>query len=84
MKEVRKKIYPQFFEDVKKGNKKFELRKDVDNIEIGDKLILEEYVYTGNIDTSFYTGRVITKKVHYVLRNASYFGLMPGYCIIGF
>ncbi len=84
MKEVRKKIYPQFFDDVKKGKKKFELRKDEDNIEIGDKLILEEYVYTGDIYTSFYTGRVIAKKVRYVLRNASYFGLMPGYCIIGF
>ena len=84
MKQVKKKIHPQYFEEVKRGNKRFELRKDDDNIEIGDKLILEEYVYTGDNSTSYYTGRVITKKVRYVLRNVPEYGLLSGYCIIGF
>ena len=84
MKEVRKKIHPQYFEEVKRGNKRFELRKDDDSIVKGDKLILEEFVYTGDVSTSYYTGRVITKEVRYVLRNVPDYGLMNGHCIIGF
>ena len=84
MKEVIKKIYPIYFKDVKRGKKRFELRKDDDCIEIGDKLILKEYVYTGDISTSYFTGRILIKKVRYVLRNAPEYGLMIGYCIIGF
>lgn len=74
---VEKKIMPEFFDEVIKGNKKIEIRKDEDSIKTGDVLQLKEW------NGSDYTGRQVTKKVTYVLRNVQEFGLMEGYCIIG-
>lgn len=83
MKEIRKKILTEYFKEVKNGNKNFELRKDEDNIQVGDELVLEEWT-GGDIFTAVYTGMVIRKTVKYVLRNVPEYGLMDGYCIIGF
>ena len=50
MKAVRKKILPCYFEDVKTRKKNFEIRRDEDDIQPGDNLILCEYTqehYTG-------------------------------------
>lgn len=44
MKEIWKKIDPEFFKDVVKGIKDFEIRKDEDDIQPGDILVLEEYI----------------------------------------
>lgn len=74
-KTIEKKILPQYFEEVIKGNKTFELRKDENNIQVGDRLVLREY------DNGF-TGRYCEKLVTYVLRNVKEYGLMDGYCII--
>lgn len=74
---VYKKILPIYFEEVHKGNKDFELRKDEDNIQVGDRLVLNEYF------EGCYTGQYIAKDVKYVLRNCPQYGLMEGYCIIG-
>lgn len=74
---VYKKILPQYFDDVRNGHKDFELRKDEDDIQVGDKLVLNEF------DGTNYTGQYIAKDVKYVLRNCSQYGLMDGYCIIG-
>lgn len=82
MKEVSKKILEKYFEDVKKGIKTFEVRKDEDDIQVGDILILEEWK-EGDIFTSGYTGRCIRKRVKYVLRDIPQYGLQEGYCIIG-
>lgn len=76
MKTVRKKILPEYFEAVQENRKKFELRKDEDNIQAGDELILEEW-------NGEYTGRYTNRKVTYVLRNVPEYGLNDGYCIIG-
>lgn len=76
MKTVRKKILPEYFEAVQENRKKFELRKDEDNIQVGDELILEEW-------NGEYTGRYTNRKVTYVLRNVPEYGLNDGYCIIG-
>lgn len=73
---VRKKILPQYFNDVAIGMKHFELRKDEDNIQVGDTLVLCEW-------DGDYTGMEITRYVTYVLRNVPEYGLMEGYCIIG-
>ena len=73
---VRKKILPEYFEAVQENRKKFELRKDEDNIQVGDELILEEW-------NGEYTGRYTNRKVTYVLRNVPEYGLNDGYCIIG-
>lgn len=65
------------------------MRKDVDNISIGDILILAEYLGLEDTDpyTSFkeierFTGKFLIREVKYILRN--YEGLQPNYCIIGF
>lgn len=80
MKEVYKKTLPQYFQAVWNGDKNFELRKDEDNIQVGDELVLEEW----NPKTKLFTGRLMKKTVTYVLRNVPEYGLMDGYCIIGF
>lgn len=63
MKQVRKKILPQF-KDVCAENKHFELRKDEDDIQVGDELVLEEWE-----PDKGYTGEVALRHVTYVLRN---------------
>lgn len=51
MKQIRKKILPKYFNEVWIGNKSLELRKDEDDVQVGDELILDEYSpeygYTG-------------------------------------
>ena len=76
MKTVRKKILPEYFDAVQEYRKNFELRKDEDNIQVGDELILEEW-------NGEYTGNYTWRKVTYVLRNVPEYGLKDGYCIIG-
>lgn len=76
MKAVRKKILPEYFQAVRAREKNFEIRVDEDNIEVGDLLVLEEW-------DGYYTGEGVRRYVKYVLRNAEEYGLMPGYCIIG-
>lgn len=76
--EVDKKILPEFFEAVRSKRKTFELRKDEDNIQVGDVLVLREW----NAIEGF-TGHAVRRIVTYVLRDAEEYGLMPGYCIIG-
>lgn len=78
MKVVRKKTLPEYFRAVRAREKNFELRKDEDDIQVGDLLILEEWnEWTG------YTGNGVRRYVKYVLRDTPEYGLMEGYCIIG-
>lgn len=79
MKQIRKKILPKYFKEIFTENKRFELRKDEDDVQVGDELILEEWEpETG------YTGVTEKRIVTCVLRNVPEYGLMDGYCIIGF
>lgn len=57
--EIKKKIWPEYFELIEKGEKKFELRLADFDVNKGDTLILEEY----DPKTKSYTGRKITKTV---------------------
>lgn len=73
------KILPQYYNDVKEGKKKFELRKDDRNYQEGDLVVLKEF------DGTNYTGRSINfKPIKYVLRDCPEYGLKEGFCIIGF
>ena len=72
MKTVEKKILPKHFQAVREEKKNFELRKDEDDVQPGDVLILMEW------ENGEYTGRI-----RYVLRDVPEYGLMPGYCIMG-
>lgn len=76
MKVVRKKIQPEYFLAVRAREKNFELLKDEDDIQVGDLLILEEW-------DGYYTGAGVRRYVKYVLRNTPEYGLLEGYCIIG-
>lgn len=84
MQRIDYKILPEYFDEIIKGNKRFELRKDDRNIQPGDGIFLHEWNNTGNPRTSGFTGRYLYITVTYVLRNVPEYGLMPGYCIIGF
>lgn len=61
---IKKKIWPEYFEEVASGNKKYELRLNDFSIVEGDILVLEEW----NPKTKEYTGRVVEKKVGFVGR----------------
>ena len=68
---IKKKIHPEYFEMVKSGKKKFELRLADFDISEGDTLILEEW----NPETKEYTGKKLEKKVGYILKfNLDKFG----------
>jgi ASC-1-like (ASCH) protein len=59
---IKKKIWPEYFEAVASGKKKYELRLNDFDVEEGDTLILEEW----NPKTKNYTGRSIERKVTFV------------------
>ncbi len=63
MKIIKKKTWPEYFELVLAGKKRFDLRVADFDIEEGDILVLEEW----NPQTKEYTGRKIEKKVDYIL-----------------
>lgn len=78
MKKVCKKILPEYFKQVVKGNKNFEIRKDEDGFQVDDIIVLREF------DGRDYTGNYISKRITYVLRNIQEYGLDDGYVIISF
>lgn len=59
---IKKKIWPEYFDLVASGKKKFEMRLNDFEVNEGDTLILEEW----DPKTKEYTGRTIAKKVGYV------------------
>jgi hypothetical protein len=61
---IEKKIWPEYFQKIKDGTKKFELRLANFPVKEGDKLILKEWAP----DTEQYTGRELEKTVSYVLK----------------
>ena len=72
------KILPEYFNEVQSLNKQFELRKDDRGYQVGDWILLEEY------ENGEYTGRQAGYfRISYILRNCPEYGLMDGYCIIG-
>ena len=72
------KCRSDFFNDIWRLQKTFELRRDDRNFQVGDWVLLREIkIGIG------YTGRKINARIRYVLRNAEEFGLQPGHCIFG-
>lgn len=64
MVEIRKKVWPKYFERVFSGEKKIELRIADFESKPGDVLVLEEW----DPETKIYTGRKIRKKISYVMK----------------
>ncbi len=61
---IKKKIWPELFNLIASGKKKFELRLNDFDIKEGDTLILEEW----DPNTKQYTGRTIERTIDYVLK----------------
>lgn len=69
------KIMPVYFDPVRRGDKRFEIRQNDRDFHEGDILRLKEW------DGEKYTGRVIDALVRYILYDWPA-GLKDGYCIM--
>lgn len=70
------KTETEYYQAIEKGLKKFELRQNDRNFQIGDMIYLEETV------NGAYTGRKIAPmEIKYILFGGN-FGLEEGYCIM--
>lgn len=74
--QIEKKVLPEYYKEIRTHRKMFEIRKDEDNVQAGDILVLREW------DGEKYTGGKTRREVTYVLRNVPQYGLMDGYCIM--
>lgn len=73
------KILPLYYEEVKAGNKNFELRKNDRDYMKGDTIRLRAW------DGEKYLDRApLERTVKFVLMDCPEYGLMDGYCILGF
>lgn len=61
---IEKKIWPEFFDKISSGEKKFELRLADWECVPGDILVLREW----DPEKKDYSGRVLEKEVSYVLK----------------
>lgn len=81
------KTDPEVFDDVVKGVKTFEIRKDDRGFKVGDSLHLRRTRYSGNDmkngNPLEYTGESYTVVVTYILRGPIY-GLIDGWVIMSF
>jgi len=64
MVKIKKKAWPEYFELVKAGKKRFDLRLADFEVKEGDVLVLQEW----DPETQEYTGRELSKEVDYVLK----------------
>jgi len=71
------KIHPEYFEQVIKGKKKFEIRKNDRDYKVYDWLELNEY----DPIKQEYTGRNTKMMVTYILHGGQ-FGIEEGYCVM--
>src|ERR1700741_3742648 len=78
------KCWPQFFNEIKSGRKKHDLRRSDDrHFRIGDRILLREF----DPDTRDYTGRSMMVEVTYVTSSElpcalSKDALHPDFCIL--
>jgi hypothetical protein len=83
---IKKKVWPKYFHDIINGKKDFEMRLANFKCKPGDTLILREW----DPKNKKYTGRIIKKKVEYVLKtqNLTFWEKKDiekhGYQVIGF
>lgn len=73
------KTWPSCFQAVKRGEKRFEIRRDDRGYQKGDLLHQREYdPKRGLVESDRYTGDSITHRIAYVLTGGQ-FGLEPGF-----
>jgi hypothetical protein len=71
------KTWPEFFESVINGQKRFEVRKDDRNFQVGDTVVLREF----NPVMECYSDRESRWLVGYILRGPQ-FGIEAGYAVL--
>lgn len=74
------KVWPEYYKALMSDLKQFELRKNDRDFKVGDELLLREY----DPQTATYTGKSLRRWIHYIVKDVPHFGLMEGYCILGF
>lgn len=73
------KTWPPYFQAVKRGEKRFEIRRDDRGYQKGDLLEQREYdPKRGVTERPRYTGEYVTHRIAYVLTGGQ-FGLEPGF-----
>lgn len=70
------KILPEYYDVVRCGDKRFEIRKNDRDFHSGDILRLKEW------DGKEYTGEEIDVLVRYIYYGIDEYGLSEGYCIM--
>lgn len=75
-----KKIQSVYFWDIIKNNKRFEIRKNDCNYQVGDRVKLLLYNGEERVGTTNY----IIVKITYILKDIPQYGLDKDYCIFGF
>ena len=78
------KIVSDYFDDVKLGYKKAELRKNDRDFRVGDFMVLQEISNDSVRHFVKYTGRTAVCKITHVLTDTQFGGLQDGFCIISF
>ena len=73
------KILPEYYEEVKCGNKNFELRKNDRDYKVHDTLRLRAWKDGQYLDKS-----PLERVISYMLMDCPEYGLMDGYVILGF
>ena len=81
------KIKEEYFEEILKGNKTFELRKNDRNYEVGDLIHFNIFENLKNpyekIEVrATYNGKDLFE-ITYILKNVPEYGLDKDYCILG-
>ena len=69
------KILPEYYEAIINGQKTFEIRFNDRDFRVGDTLLLEEW------DGKKYTGRIVERKVSYLLDDSSGY-VLDGYVVM--
>lgn len=73
------KIWPEHFTAVASGDKTVELRQEDDRqFDVGDVLVLREWISHNTLGLGIYTGRQVSVKVTHVLRDEEGRWLQPG------
>ncbi len=72
------KTWPEFYKDVDKGSKTFEVRKADRPFKVGESLLLQEWDNVNNC----YTGKECLREITYILYGGQ-FGVQDGFVVMG-
>ena len=77
------KCWPEPFEAIRSGAKTYEIREAIDrDYQVGDELVLREWVPSLTLLSGKYTGRRERVRVTYMTRGGQW-GIPEGLCVMG-